>query len=177
MIDRLKEEGVALRPLDPERDGEALHAIFGDEASCRFMSDPPLASVAETVAKLKDWSAGCSDTVWAVVEDKVGPALGRLALIPRGRDIWEAACMIVPAARGRGLAAKGLAPAIDHVFEHRGARRVFADADPENTASIRTFEKLGFRREGVARANWKTHIGVRDSLILSLIDIDPRPWR
>jgi hypothetical protein len=29
----------------------------------------------------------------------------------------------------------------------------------------------------VARANWKTHIGVRDSLILSLIDIDPRPWR
>ena len=73
--------------------------------------------------------------------------------------------MIAPAARGRNLAARALAPAIDTVFDVKGARRIFADVDPDNAASIRTFEKLGFRHEGVLRANWETHIGVRDSVI------------
>ena len=85
--------------------------------------------------------------------------------------------MIAPAARGRNLAARGLAQGIDFVFDKKGARRIFADIDPENTASIRVFEKLGFLREGVLRAEWETHIGVRDSLIMGLTAFDPRPWR
>ena len=38
-----------LRPLDPDRDGEALHAIFGDEESCVYMTEPAYKSVAETI--------------------------------------------------------------------------------------------------------------------------------
>ena len=34
-----------LRPIDPEKDGPALHAIFGDEDSCRFMTRPAAATV------------------------------------------------------------------------------------------------------------------------------------
>ncbi len=166
-----------LRPLDPDRDGEALHAIFGDEESCRYMTGPTYKTVGETIENLKKWTAGLEDSSWAVCESKDGPALGRIALIPRGRDIWEAACMIAPAARGKNLAARALAIVIDEAFDRRGARRVFADADPDNPASIRTFEKLGFRREGVLRGNWETHIGVRDSVILGIIRTDPRPWR
>jgi RimJ/RimL family protein N-acetyltransferase len=166
-----------LRPLDPDRDGEALHAIFGDEASCRYMTGPAFATVAETIDNLKKWTKGLEDSSWAVVDAPDGPALGRVALIPRGRDIWEAACMIAPAARGRHLAARALAIAIDEAFATRGARRIFADVDPDNIASIRTFEKLGFRHEGVLRANWETHIGVRDSVILGLLRNDPRRWR
>lgn len=49
--------------------------------------------------------------------------------------------------------------------------------DDENMASIRLFERLGFQREGLLRANWKTHIGVRHSVIMGLIDIDPRVWK
>lgn len=177
MTDRLKIGDITLRVLDPGRDGPALHAIFGDEASCHFMAAPAVATGEETTTLLKEWSQGCADTCWAVVESDGAEALGRIAMIPRGRDIWEAACMIVPAARGRNLAARGVALAADHVFEKRGARRIFADVDPDNIASARTFEKLGFEREGVARANWKTHIGVRDSLILGLIDTDKRLWR
>lgn len=236
-----------LRPLDPDRDGEALHAIFGDEESCRYMTGPAFKTVEETIAQLKEWTKGLEDFSWVVVEDEAlpspvldgrgergegfsspargggasegdgggtrekpplsaartsspqagekfpspgslrsppssasgrgGRALGRIALIPRGRDIYECACMIVPAARGKNLAARALAIAIDHAFDDLGARRIFADADPDNIPSIRTFEKLGFRHEGVARANWETHIGVRDSVILALIRTDPRVWR
>jgi RimJ/RimL family protein N-acetyltransferase len=168
---------VLLRRLDPERDGPALHAIFGDEESCRYLSCPPFASVGETIAQLKAWSGPDDDTSWAVVDSPDSAALGRVSLFTHGRDIWEAACMIVPAARGRNLAAKALSQAIEFVFEEKSARRVFADCDPDNAASIRTFERLGFRREGLLRGNWETHIGVRDSAIFGLLRDDPRPWR
>ncbi len=173
---------ILLRRLNPDRDGEALHAIFGHEESCVYMAAPAAASIAETIKSLKDWSIGCEETSWAVCEAKDCSAQdcrasGRIALIPRGRDIWECACMIVPAARGKNLAARALAIVIEEAFEIRGARRVFADADVDNIASIRTFEKLGFRREGVLRGTWETHIGVRDSVILGILRTDPRPWR
>lgn len=173
----LTANGVVLRPLDPDRDGPALHAIWGDEESCTYMTGPAFETVEETAALLKEWAKGVEETSWAIVEEPEGPALGRIALIPRGRDIWEAACMIRPEARGKNLAARALAIAIDEAFEKRGARRIFADVDPDNIASLRVFERLGFQREGVARANWKTHIGVRDSVMLSLIDTDQRIWR
>jgi RimJ/RimL family protein N-acetyltransferase len=172
-----RDGGIFLRPLDPERDGEALHAIFGDEESCRYMTGPAFGTVAETIVALKTWSKGQEETSWAIAGAAEGPALGRIALIPRGRDIFEAACMIVPAARGNNLAARALGVVIDEAFETRGARRIFADVDPDNAASIRVFERLGFRREGLLRANWKTHIGERDSAIFGLLAADPRPWR
>lgn len=166
-----------LRKLEPARDGEALHAIFGDPQSCLYMAAPAFATIEETIAALTRWTQDCEETSWAIVDDADGPALGRVSMIPRGGDIWEAACMVVPDARGRGLARAGLAAALDRVFGVYGARRVFADIDPDNAASIRTFERLGFRREGLLRATWKTHIGVRDSIIMALLDADPRPWR
>ncbi len=170
-------DGIRLRPLDPGRDGPALHAIWGDEESCTYMTGPACATVEETVALMKEWNTGFEETTWVIVEAPDGPALGRIGLFPRGRDIFEAACMVCPEARGKNLAARALAIAIDEAFDKRGARRIFADVDPDNIASLRVFERLGFQREGVARANWKTHIGVRDSVILSLIDTDPRVWR
>lgn len=170
-------DGFHLRPLDIARDGEALHAIWGDEESCLYMPGPACKSAAETIVLLADWSRGIEDTSWAVFVEGSDAAAGRIAFIPQGRDIWEAACMIAPSARGRNLAAHALALGIDDVFARKAARRILADVDPDNIASLRTFERLGFKREGYFRANWKTHIGIRDSVMFGLIDSDPRPWR
>jgi RimJ/RimL family protein N-acetyltransferase len=85
--------------------------------------------------------------------------------------------MIVPAARGRNLAARALAVALDDAFDRKNARRIVADIDPDNAASIRTFEKLGFTLEARLRGEWEMHIGIRDSLIYGLLRDDPRPWR
>lgn len=166
-----------LRLLDPDRDGPALHAVFGDEESCRYLPDPAFESVAETIAALKKWTKGFEDTSWAIVDSHDGEALGRVSLFTQGRDVWEAAYMIVPPARGRNLSARALQPAIDFVFEAKGARRIFADIDPDNAPSLRVFEKLGFQREGLLRGEWETHIGVRDTVILGLLRTDSRPWR
>lgn len=174
---RLEGDGFQLRRLDVARDGEALHAIWGDEESCRFMTGPANKTVAETIVQLVGWTRGLEDTSWAVILPGAEAACGRIAFIPHGRDIWEAACMIVPSARGQNLAARALALGIDDIFARKAARRILADVDPDNIASLRTFERLGFKREGYFRANWKTHIGIRDSVMFGLIDSDPRPWR
>lgn len=165
-----------LRLLDPERDGPALHAVFGDPECCRYMLDEATGSFAETIRLLTDWTRGTEDTSWAIVESHDGPALGRLTLIPRGQDVWEAGITLSPAAQGRGLAYGAMTQALGDVFNTRGARRVFADIDPDNTPSIQLFERLGFQHEGRLRAAWKTHLGVRDSIIMGLIDRDPKPW-
>ncbi|HOZ28567.1 MAG TPA: GNAT family protein [Hyphomonadaceae bacterium] len=165
------------RPTDPVADGPALHAIFGDEESCRFLSRPATASIADTIAMMQEWASG-DDINWVLADHIDGPALARVSVYPRGQNnIWEAACMVAPAARGRNLAVRGLALALEEAFEHRGARRIMADVDPDNTASARVFEKLGFQLEGRLRGEWDVHIGIRDSLIFGLLRDDPRPWR
>ncbi len=166
-----------LRPLDPDRDGPALHAIFGDDEGCRFLPDGAVQSVADTVSLLKKWNDGTEDTTWAIVEAEDGAALGRVTMMPRGRNIWEAGIMLCPAAQGRGLAFTALCETLDIIFDQHHARRVYADIDPDNTPSVRLFERLGFQREGVLRANWDTHIGIRDSIIMGLVASDPRPWK
>lgn len=168
---------MILRPFDPDRDGPALHAVFGDEESCRFLIEPAKATVEETVRLLRDYTSGIETSSWAVCESAEGPALGRVAMLPRGPRIVEAAVMFAPAARGRGLATRALGLGLDHAFGAMNARRVYADIDPDNAPSLRLFERLGFRREGVLRATWETHIGVRDTVLMAIIEDDLRPWR
>lgn len=62
---------------------------------------------------------------------------------------------------------------LDRLFAE-GQRRVFADTDPENRASRALLERLGFALEGVLRAEWETHIGVRDTALYGLL---AREWR
>ncbi|MBX2831948.1 MAG: GNAT family N-acetyltransferase [Rhodospirillales bacterium] len=166
-----------LRQLDPVADGPALHVIFGDPQSCLWLPEPASINVDATIAKLKLWTNGFEATSWVIAQSPDGPALGRISLYNTGRDkdIWEAACMVCPEARGLNYAARALAVAIERLFATTTARRVFADIDPDNQASMKTFEKLGFTQEGILRGEWETHIGIRDSVIYGLLRTDQQP--
>lgn len=48
-----------------------------------------------------------------------------------------------------------------------GLHRIAADIDPDNNASISLFLRAGFQREGLLRGNWKTHLGIRDSVMMA----------
>jgi len=54
----------------------------------------------------------------------------------------------------------------DYGFDTLELHRIAADVDPDNSASLSLFLRAGFQREGLLRGNWKTHLGVRDSVIL-----------
>jgi ribosomal-protein-alanine N-acetyltransferase len=58
---------------------------------------------------------------------------------------------------------------IDHLFVTERQRRVFADTDPDNVRSNALLKALGFTLEGRLRAEWETHIGVRDTFLWGLL--------
>jgi ribosomal-protein-alanine N-acetyltransferase len=64
---------------------------------------------------------------------------------------------------GRGIAPTALALAVDHAFGPVGLHRVEANIRPENAASRRVVEKLGFRDEGLSErylfidGAWRDH--------------------
>jgi ribosomal-protein-alanine N-acetyltransferase len=65
---------------------------------------------------------------------------------------------------GRGIIPTALAMAMDHCFFVIGLHRVEATIRPENHASRRVVEKLGFREEGLRRRSlhidgaWRDHL-------------------
>jgi ribosomal-protein-alanine N-acetyltransferase len=64
---------------------------------------------------------------------------------------------------GQGIMTLALAAACDHAFAGLGLHRVEVNIRPENTASLRVAEKLGFRDEGVRphylhiAGEWRDH--------------------
>jgi [ribosomal protein S5]-alanine N-acetyltransferase len=65
---------------------------------------------------------------------------------------------------GRGIMTTAVALAADHAFRSVGVHRVEVNIRPENTASRRVVEKLGFREEGLRQrflhidGAWRDHI-------------------
>ena len=65
---------------------------------------------------------------------------------------------------GRGIIPTALAMAVDHCFRVMGMHRLEASIRPENAASRRVVEKLGFREEGIRvrqlhiNGAWRDHI-------------------
>lgn len=106
---------------------------------------------------------------WSVTLKGSDRAIGTVFAGRRREGVSEIGYLFARAHQGRGMAREAVMRLLDLLFLEEAYRRVFADTDPENAASIRLLEALGFRREGVLRAEWETHIGVRDSVIWGLL--------
>ncbi len=161
----LSASGVVLRPLDVA-DAPALFAAHGDAETHRYWSSPAHESVAQTARYIEETLAMKGAQAWAITEGG-GEALGRVALFELREGVGEIGIVMRRDATGRGLASKALQLVEDHAFGERGMHRLMADIDPENNASISLFLRAGFQREGLLRGNWKTHLGVRDSVIMA----------
>jgi RimJ/RimL family protein N-acetyltransferase len=169
----LRTKRFVLRALT-RADVPALYPSFADPRVMHWWSRGPFESEAELAEWLvpdSGWEHGRS---WAVAESEEGPAIARLAAMDRGDDVTEIGYLVVRERQGQGIAGETLAALIDHLFRTEGRRRVFADVDPDNTASNRLLERLGFTLEGRLREHWTTHIGRRDSLIWGLL---AEEWR
>lgn len=164
----LRGSRLTLRQLHIE-DAVPLFDVLSDETVMRFWSSGPHSSVEETRLYL-EWNADsdAEHLCWAITRHD-GPALGWVILVPRRDGVFELGYILGRADWGMGLVQEAVNMVLDYAFGPHGSRRIMADTDPENIASIRLLEKLGFRQEGHLRAEWETHIGIRDSLIFGLL--------
>jgi ribosomal-protein-alanine N-acetyltransferase len=77
-------------------------------------------------------------------------------------------------AEGRGLMYEALQCALCFVFTKLGLHRVMANYRPENARSARLLDRLGFEREGLARAYLHIDGQWRDHVLTSLLADDTR---
>ena len=169
----LKTERLVLRPLELD-DAAALLPALRDEANMRYWSSGPLESV-DAVRNYLRWNVeGDGVTCWAFARAETPrDALGWIILIDERKGCAEIGFMSRPDAQGAGLVREAANRVCTHAFEDLGLRRLYADIDPDNAASIRLIEALEFQKEGRLRAAWETHIGVRDSLIYGRVRYNP----
>lgn len=161
---RLEAPGLVLRPLELT-DAEALFAAHGDPAAHLYWGTPAHNSVEETRHYIAETLAMKGAHCWAITENG-GEALGRIALFEVREGVGDLGIIMRREATGRGLASKALELVEQHAFSALGMHRLAADIDPDNTNSISLFLRAGFQREGLLRGNWKTHVGVRDSVVM-----------
>ena len=78
-----------------------------------------------------------------------GEAIGMAGLVQRDflKDI-DVGYAFLPIGRGQGFATEAAAACVEYARREHGARRLAAITDPDNLASIRVLERLGFRYQG-----------------------------
>ncbi len=166
---------VGLRPLRV-RDARALRATRARNAEWLRPWEPthpemPLrsSSIAPYVAMIQAIRREARHGIampWSITYE--GVFAGQLTV---GAIVWGSArsaqvgYWIDSAYAGRGATPAAVALAVDHCFFTVGLHRMEANIRPENQASRRVAEKLGFRQEGVRKRQlhidgaWRDHIG------------------
>lgn len=148
-------EGVQLRRWRAD-DAVALAGAVGDEQNALPPSShrTPRERAAWWVAEgsPERWAAG--DGVALAVLGDDGAPMGSLQLMLRGRraGVAELGVWIAPTARRRGTAIAAITAMLGWAEPALGLARVEWHAAPDNAASLALAARLGFVREGVARA-------------------------
>ncbi|MEG3123457.1 GNAT family N-acetyltransferase [Sphingomonas sp. GB1N7] len=165
MSDTFETERLRIRPQRIE-DAEALHEAYRDAELMRYWSSGPHADMAETRAYL---ALRGDQRGWVMIRKDDDKVIGTLWAGARRPGVAEIGYMLVRSAWGQGFAREGVSRVIDLLIRDEGQRKIFADTDPDNEASNALLASLGFQREGLLRAEWETHIGVRDTVAWGLL--------
>ena len=171
----LRDGSLVLRPL---RLRDARRWIIARRTSADWLapwevtppgqrSTPPASwSVfAVTLSRLRDDAEAGNTMPFAVILD--GALVGQVTLGNLGREPREPAYVgywIDRAQAGRGITPRALALVLDHAFAVLDLPRVEANIQPDNDASRRVVEKLGFRLDTLRPGHlhvagaWRDHL-------------------
>lgn len=149
---------LILRSARPD-DLEAMHDVLSDPRATVWWSTPPHETLDQTREWLDAMIANGPDHPDFVIELD-GRVIGKAGF-------WrlpDVGYILHPDCWGQGLASEAVGAAVDHVFRTCDLETLTADVDPENAASIRLLERLGFVRTGFAERTWNVGGEWKDSL-------------
>jgi ribosomal-protein-alanine N-acetyltransferase len=133
-------------------DAKALHAVYSDPSTARFLAGDPPATIDATIAHIERKMRHAAEhgfAPFAMVELESGRVIGEcgLQLLEDGPEV-ELGYKLGREHRGRGYATEASRACLDHGFEQLALDRIVAVAWPENAASIRVMEKAGMTFAG-----------------------------
>ena len=151
---------VALSPqlrLRELHEGDAAFALelLNDADFLRHIGDKGVRTLADAVAYLRNGPlasyAAHGFGLWGVEPREGGALFGMCGLLQRDwLDAPDIGYAFLPAARGRGIAREAAAATLALARSRFGATRVLAIVNPDNAASIRLLEGVGFVADGTA---------------------------
>lgn len=164
---------LELRPVAPG-DEEAIFSLLSDERVVRYMLFPLFtrerARAFVANVQLPPAAGQPQQLVLGIAERSGGELVGLCGLVLKPEleegEVWY---LLQPERWGRGLVTEGVRALVDHGFRALALHRVWASCLPENPASVRVLEKVGFRREGLLRQNLRIHGEWRDSYLYALL--------
>ena len=163
--------GVVLRPWRLE-DAPAVAAACSDPEIPRWI---PFVPAPYTEADAVTYIQGCIDAgesrhAFAIVDPGNGRLYGSIDMGVNAMRTGHVGYWVARDARGRGVCTDALGRLCRFAFEELGLERLELLTDPDNAASQRVAEKVGFRREGVLRSHLLHSDGRRrDSVMFSLL--------
>lgn len=86
----------------------------------------------------------------------------------------EMGVTIAPGHQGRGYATEAQRAVLDFLFDRLGKHRVYASADPRNTASIALMKRLGMRQEAHHVESYWMDGAWADDVVFAILE---REWR
>ena len=166
-------ERVVLRWIS-EDDIDGLYDVFSNAEVMRYWSSGPLANRDAAAAMQREIAKGNENNTmfkWGLALRESNVVIGTTTLFNLNLDNERAE---IGYAMGRSYWGKGymneaLRALVSHAFEVMKLRRLEADVDPRNAASIRTLERLGFQREGFLRERWHVCGEIQDALFYGLL--------
>ncbi len=153
-MDRIETPRTILRPFSAEDAGAAFRWL-GDPAVMRFIPSGLDASVEDTkkrIATYREHQAAHGFSRWVIREHASGLLIGDSGLLALeavgGIDLGF---RFAVSHWGKGFATEVAQAWVRAAVEDLGLPRLFAFAHPDNAASLRVLEKVGFRRTGARR--------------------------
>lgn len=110
---------------------------------------------------------------WLAFERETGTLVAQASFTAIARGVFQACYLGFSVARsheGKGLMQEALGCAIEDVFAREGLHRVMASHRPENLRSAALLARLGFEREGFAKAYLKIAGQWADHVLLAKIN-------
>lgn len=149
---KLSTPRLVLRQFE-STDAGPLHACFSDQAQMRFWNQPASNTLADT-EKCLQWlgktTSPYEHMAWAVTLGGTGECIGMVNYHHRealNRRL-EIGYVIAARHQRKGLGSEAVGALVEHCQTRLGVHRVQAFIHPDNAASIRLVERLGFRCEG-----------------------------
>jgi RimJ/RimL family protein N-acetyltransferase len=161
-------EGLVLRPWT-EDDVPAIVAACNDPEIPRWIPVIPRPyTEADALAFVRGEATASPEHSFAVTED--GVVVGSIGMTTNDKGTGSIGYWCASEARGRGVTTRALRLLSRWGRDELHLARLELITDPDNVASQRVAEKVGFRREGVLRSHLLHPDGRRrDSVMFSLL--------